>query len=406
MRISRILLPFIALIFLSSLTSTDDLNRIKEIHNAIITLDSHLDTPLNLLDPGFDISKRHTSEEAKLDIPKMKEGGLDAAFLAVFLSQKQRTPENTEKSYLKANQIIDSIQNAVTNNSNDLEIGLRSEDINTILAKNKKAIYLGLENGFPIGKDINRVEEFYNRGIRYITLSHTLNNDICDSSTDEAEHNGLSNFGVEVVKEMNRLGMMVDVSHISDEAFYNVLEITETPVIASHSSVRSLCDHPRNLTDDMIKALAENSGVIQICLLSEYIVAADTTTENYRLKEELRIKYNNYQFKNEAEQKQAWSDWYAINRNFPIDKATVKQAVDHIDYVVNLVGIDYVGVGSDFDGGGELADCQDVSQFPNITAELFRRGYSEQDIAKIWGQNFLRVFSQIEKYQSEIDENI
>ena len=396
MNLIRFWLPALAFVILASLTYVKFSEKSRSLHEQISKLDSHLDTPLNLLDEGFNISERHEAKDSKFDIPKMKEGDLDAAFFAVFLSQKLRTEENTEASYVKAHRIIDSIEIMAKRYDNDLVLAYKASDLSNIKNENKRAIYIGMENGFPLGTKLNRVEEFYNRGVRYITLSHTLNNDICDSSTDEPEHNGLSSFGKDVVKEMNRLGMMIDVSHISDSAFYNVLSLSDAPVVASHSSVRSLCDHPRNLNDHMIKALAEKNGVVQICLLSDYIVAADTTTENYRLKEALRVKYNNYQFKTDEEKSQAWSAWHEIEMNYPTDKATVSQAVDHIDYVVNLVGIDYVGIGSDFDGGGGLADCRDISEFPNITAELVTRGYSKADIEKIWSGNFLRVFSSVE----------
>ncbi len=257
-----------------------------------------------------------------------------------------------------------------------------------------------MENGYPIGKDISRVEYFYNRGVRYVTLCHSTNNDICDSSTDSkgAEHDGLSDFGREVVQKMNELGMIIDVSHISDKSFYDVIELSKAPVIASHSSVRSLCNHPRNMSDKMIKTLASHNGVIQICLLGNYIKEADTTSMNFVKKRELKKKYNGYQYKNEAERDSAWAEWDRINQKYPQVLPTIADAVDHIDHVVKLVGVNYVGIGSDFDGsGGGLADCKDVSDYPAITEELLRRGYSREDIEKIWGENFRRVFKEIEK---------
>jgi membrane dipeptidase len=256
-----------------------------------------------------------------------------------------------------------------------------------------------MENGFPLSKDISKVKEFYRRGIRYITLCHSSNNDICDSSTDPdgPENNGLSAFGRDVVNEMNRLGMIIDVSHISDPSFYDVLKISRAPVIASHSSARSVCSHPRNLDDDMIRALAQHGGVIQICILGGYIVPEDTTSDNYIKRKELRLKYNNYKYRNDEERRTAWHAWDSININFPPVLPTVAQAVDHIDHVVKLVGVDFVGIGSDFDGGGGLADCTSVADYPRITAELLQRGYSESDITKIWGGNFMRVFREVEK---------
>jgi membrane dipeptidase len=194
--------------------------------------------------------------------------------------------------------------------------------------------------------------------------------------------------------------MIIDVSHISDKSFYDVIKLSDAPVIASHSSVRAICDHPRNMTDDMIKKLAAKGGVIQICLLGNYIREADTTSMNYIKKQELKKKYNGYQFSSDAERDSAWAEYSRINKQYPPKLPTIADAVDHIDHVVNLVGIDYVGIGSDFDGGGGLADCKDVSDYPKITEELLCRGYTEEEIAKIWGGNFLRVFKEIEKKKS------
>ncbi len=398
MKYDRFITSVFAFFLLTSLIISDKTSRAGKIHEAVITIDTHTDSPLNLMQPGFDFMQRHTADQAKVDLPKMEEGGLDAVFMAVFTNQMPRIPENTENSYKRANLIIDSIYSTVASNSDKLQLAYTSSDVLSIVNDKKKAIYIGMENGFPVGKDLSRVKEFYNRGVRYITLCHSSNNDICDSSTDEggAEHHGLSSFGRKVVKEMNKLGMLIDVSHISDEAFYDVLKISKAPVFASHSSVRALCDHPRNLSDQMIKDLASHGGVIQICILGAYIVPQDTTEQNYILKQKLKKKYHGYLFKDDAERKRAWAEWDEIDREYPPVLPSVNEVVNHIDHVVDLVGIDYVGIGSDFDGGGELSDCRDVSQFPNITEELFKRGYSEEDIAKIWGGNFLRVFKEVE----------
>jgi len=244
------------------------------------------------------------------------------------------------------------------------------------------------------------VKEFYNRGVRYITLCHSLNNDICDSSSDRkgAEHNGLSDFGSEVVKEMNKYGMMIDVSHISDKSFYDVIKLSKSPVIASHSSVRAIAHHNRNMTDDMIKALAANGGVIQICLLDVYIKDPDTTTIRYQKEKELnRIYETKYDSMTDEEKKELRNEWRSLREKYPNALPTVADCVDHIDYVKNLVGIEYVGIGSDFDGGGGVDGCADVSEFPNITAEMLKRGYTEDEIRKVWGENFFRVFEAVEK---------
>jgi membrane dipeptidase len=324
---------------------------------------------------------------------------VDAVFFGLFTSQRERTPENYDKAYRLTNRMIDSTYAAVSRDPRMVAMASSSEDIIRVSRQNKTAICLGMENGFPLAKDITRISEFYTKGVRYITLCHTSNNDLCDSSTDPmgSESNGLSSFGKDVVDEMNRLGMIVDVSHISDKAFYDVLALTKAPVIASHSSARALCDHPRNMSDDMLRALAKNDGVIQICILGDYIIAADTTTVNYNKHQQLKAKYNNWKFANDEERHRAWVAYDSIDAEFPPVLPTIAQAVDHIDHVVKVAGIDHVGIGSDFDGGGGLADCVDVAGYPKITEELLKRGYSEKDIDKIWGGNFLRVFRKVEE---------
>lgn len=369
------------------------------IHSKAFVVDTHTDTPSMLVNKGLDLGQKHSAPDSRVDYPRLRAGEVDAIFFALFTSQQERNDLNYQKAYDMANQMIVATSQSVAENKNQVEIAKNTDDGYLLEKKKKTAIYFGMENGFPIAKDLSRVEEFYDKGVRYITLCHSSNNDICDSSTDAVgpEHDGLSEFGEKVIAEMNRLGMIIDVSHISDAAFFDVIELSKAPVIASHSSVRSICDHPRNMNDDMIKALAGNGGVIQICILGNYIKAADTTSMNYIKKEQLRLKYNNWNYKSDDERKAAWSEWEAIDRAYPPVLPTIADAVDHIDYVRDLVGIDYVGIGSDFDGGGGLADCVDVADFPKITEELIKRGYSENEIAKIWGGNFMRVFSQIEK---------
>ena len=296
--------------------------------------------------------------------------------------------------------MIDATYNACKKYSEMAEVAITPDDAYRLENLGKRAIFIGMENGFPIGTDINRVKEFYDRGVRYITLCHSSNNDICDSSTDKkgAEYNGLSKFGEEVVNEMNRLGMMIDVSHISDKSFYDVIKLSKAPVIASHSSVRSIAHHNRNMTDDMIKTLAKNGGVIQICLLDDYIKDPDTTTVYYQKRKELNLIYDTkYDSLTDDQKKELRNEWRALKEKYPKPLPTVSDCVDHIDYVKNLVGIDYVGIGSDFDGGGGLDGCADVSEFPNITAEMLKRGYTEDEIRKVWGGNFFRVFKEVEK---------
>jgi membrane dipeptidase len=392
------MLPLMALPFYP-LRSQDLPAPIMKIHHRACVIDTHTDTPMALTDGSFDPALRNTAPDYRVDFPRLREGEVDAVFFAIYTAQRERTPENYERAYALANRMLDSTWRVVQRNSNVVQMAASRKDIMRIAAMHKTAICLGMENGFPLGKDISRVKEFYDRGVRYITLCHSSNNDICDSSTDKkgAEHNGLSSFGRDVVTAMNQSGMMVDVSHISDKAFYDVLEVSKAPVIASHSSVRAICDHPRNMSDDMIRALAQNGGVIQICILGAYIEQEDTTSDNYVKLEALRVKHNDWNFKDEQERREAWRAYDSINTRFPPVLPAIARAVDHIDHVVRLAGIDHVGIGSDFDGGGGLADCTDVADFPKITAELVKRGYSRSDIAKIWGGNFLRVYKAVEK---------
>ena len=389
---------------LMSSVSDKELKKLEKkahrIHEKCLTVDTHCDTPMLMIKPDFNVRNENESPKSRVDLPRMKKGGLDAMFFAVFTGQKPRTPENYNQTYKLAHQMLDSIHAMLKQNSDLATLALRADDLAHIEKTGKRAIYIGMENGFPIAKDLSRVEEFYKLGVRYITLCHSYHNDICDSSSDSkpAEHNGVSDFGKQVISEMNRLGMMVDVSHASDKSFFDVLELSKAPIIASHSSVRAIAQHNRNMTDEMIRKLAQKDGVIQICLLDEYIKNPDTTSVKFQRMKKLHQIYRTQKDKmSDAEKENLFKEWSEVQAMNPEDMPNVKNLCDHIDHVKNLVGVDYVGIGSDFDGGGGLRDCADVSQFPNITMELLRRGYSETEIRKIWGGNLLRVFREVEK---------
>jgi membrane dipeptidase len=369
--------------------------RADKINSSILTVDTHCDTPMELTSYNIDLGKLNS--EGSVDFPRMKIGGLDAEFFAVFIGQGLRNDSAFNAVHIKTLKTLDAIDKSVVNNSSAAEIALTPDDAYRIKKSGKSIVFIGIENGYAIGKDITRIKEYYDRGVRYITLSHSKNNDICDSSTDRLgpENNGLSPFGEDVVREMNIIGMMIDVSHISDEAFYDILKITKVPVIASHSSCRALCESPRNLTDDMLFALKENGGVIQICLLSNYLQTPEPNPELDAKLKELSEKYGNYNLLSEADKKASRTEGDAIRAKYE-KLATVKDAVDHIDHVVQVIGIDYVGIGSDFDGGGGIEGCCTVAEMKNITIELLRRGYTKSEIEKIWGGNIMRVMKEVQ----------
>lgn len=366
----------------------------ERIHSRILTVDTHCDTPMDMVRSDFDLGVKH--KEGCVDFPRMKEGGLDAEFFAVFTSQGTRNDSAYNSVYKDAIEVLNTIHRNVEYNSGVAAIATSAEDAYRLKKAGRIAVFIGIENGYPVGNDISRIVEFYKLGARYITLAHTKNNDICDSSTDPAgqEYNGLSTFGKEVVKEMNRIGMMIDVSHISDKSFYDVIDLSKAPVIASHSSCRALCETPRNLSDDMLLALKKNGGVIQICILSEYIKTPDPNPElDSRLKE-LRAKYGDYDSLSDEKKREARAEYRAIQDKYE-KLATVKDVVDHIDHVVQVIGINHVGIGTDFDGGGGVEGCRTVADMKNITIELLRRGYSKTEIEKIWGGNTMRVLKEV-----------
>jgi len=400
MRLKNNLL-FLFGISLILLSCNQDLEKkANKIHDDIISIDTHTDTPLNFLDTTFDVGKWNDFEttRTRVDFPRMKAGRLDGVFMAVFIGQGPRTVEGNQKAKSRALEIFSALHEKVNLYPEQAEIALNSEDIYRIKKTGKSTVYIGVENGYPIGTDISNIKEFYDLGARYITLCHTKNNDICDSSTDDKgpEYNGLSAFGEDVVKEMNRLGMLVDVSHISDSSFFDVLKLTNMPVIASHSSVRAICDNARNFSDNMLFAIKENGGVIQICILSDYIKTPLPYPERDSVFQALREKYNHFEGLSEVEYQEAVKEWRATDKLYPKELATVSDVVDHIDYVVNTIGIDYVGIGTDFDGGGGVTGCMDDSEMKNITVELLKRGYNKEEIGKIWGGNFLRIFKEVE----------
>jgi len=327
----------------------------KSIHRKYLVVDSHCDTPIKFTD-GIDIGKRN--RELKVDLPKMEEGLIDAVFMVAYLPQGERTVEHSARATQKAIDILYAISEQVENNRHRAGIAYTEEDLLRLKSEKRKGIFFGIENGYAIGKELSNIALFKQMGVGYITLCHNGSNDICDSSQGETEHNGLSDFGRQVVMEMNRQGIMVDVSHTSEKSFFDVMEISQHPVIASHSSARAVCDHPRNLTDEQLKALAQNGGVVQICLYPAFLSRKSS--------------------------------------------ATISDAVQHINHIVKLIGIDHVGIGSDFDGDGPsfLIGCRATNELINLTVALLRQGYSEEDLRKLWGANILRVLGYVQHHKT------
>ncbi|MDA7774063.1 dipeptidase [Pseudomonadales bacterium] len=374
--------------------------RALEIHDRVLTMDTHADTPLRMIEPGFDMSVRHDPNESgsKVDYPRMIEGGLDSIFFAAFVAQNIRDDEGDGRAKALALQMIDAIIESTVANSDTVGLALTPNDAIELEKQGKRAVYIAIENGYPIGSDLANVELFYNKGVRYITLVHSTNNDLADSSTDSkgSEHEGLSLFGEEVVKEMNRLGIMIDVSHASDDVFYDTIAISKAPIIATHSNARAVTEHKRNMSDDMLKTIAEHGGVVQLTMLASYLRTAPENLERNAAIAAARANMKSPSEMTDDDRAAMRQTLNEINQKFPNPPATVQHAVDHIDHIVSVAGINHVGIGCDFDGGGGIEGVFDASEVMNITIELVRRGYSEEEIGKIWSGNLLRVFREVQ----------
>ncbi len=380
-------------------------DRAKLIHEEVLTLDTHVDIlndkyATEAHDPGID------NPRLKCDLVKMNKGGVDGVFLAAYVRQRKRNAEGYKNAYESAMGQLKAICRLTEKMYPErCELATSPDDIERIAQSGKRAIMIGIENGFAIGKDLSKVERLYNLGARYITLSHNGHNDICDSCNPretlgdkKTEHNGLSKFGEKVVSEMNHLGVMVDVSHISVESFYDVIKVSNAPVIASHSGCRALADNSRNLYDEQLKTLAKNGGVIQIVTVSGFLKLG--SSQYRKAMSDLKKELDDGSITTEQflEKKKDLDAKYL--------SANLEDFVDHIDHAVKIAGIDHVGIGSDFDGGGGVPGFNDHSEALNVTIELLRRGYSEEDISKIWGANLLRVWREVEKVAEELQKRL
>ena len=392
-------------------TETEEqlVQRALEIHKRVLTLDTHADTPLRMIAPGFDMAERHDPNEtgSKVDYPRMKEGDLDAIFFAAFVAQDIRDDAGNTRAKALCLQMIDSVIASTERNSDIVGLALNPDDAYALEKEGKRAIYIGIENGYPIGNNLANVEEYYNKGVRYITLVHSSNNDLADSATDSngTEHDGISEFGSKVVSEMNRLGIMVDVSHGNDSVFYDAVKLSKAPIIASHSNARAVTDHQRNMTDEMLKLMAENGGVVQLTMLADYLREAPPNAARDSAFAALRANMKSISEMTDEERAELRKSFQELNEKFPNPPATVEHVADHIDHIVKVAGIDHVGIGCDFDGGGGIEGVFDASEVMNITIELVRRGYSEEEIAKIWGGNLIRVFKEVQTVATEIQSS-
>ena len=319
----------------------------RRIHSRVLTLDSHCDTPM-FFDQDIHFDRRE--DKILVDLHKMTEGHLDASIMVAYLPQGERNEETYQRVTAHTHKLLDGIEGLIATNSQYIGLAQTPDDLYRLKHEGKKAIMMGIENGYAIGHDLSLVEKFRQRGIVYMTLCHNGDNDICDSARGHAEHGGLSDFGREVVKDMNRVGMMVDLSHAAESSFWDALKTSSVPIVCSHSSCRALCDHPRNLTDEQMKALAEAGGVMQVTFYNGFL-----RTDG---------------------------------------QATIEDAVRHINHAVEIMGIEHVGIGTDFDGDGGVPGIANASELINLTRLLRQVGYSPAQLRLLWGENFLRVMRQ------------
>jgi membrane dipeptidase len=369
--------------------------RAKQLHERAIVVDSHDDTTQRLVfDKAFNLAARN--KNGNIDIPRMREGGLDALFFSIWVPSDVTGPPAVKRALDQ----IDAVREAVRTNPNDLALATTAAEVRKAAADHKIAALMGMEGGHMIDDDLRLLRVYAALGVRYMTLTHFKNNNWADSSTDKAAHNGLTAFGKDVVREMNRLGVVVDISHVSDKTFQDALEVSKAPVMASHSSVRAIANHPRNMTDDMMRALARNGGVMMInyhaaFLSEEFRVASEKKSGNVvEAMAAMSKKCGGNEACTTLEGERI--DHEAMAKG-ELPKVTWEKIVEHIDHAVKVAGADHVGLGSDFDGATMPLGMEDASKLPKLTDALLKKGYSEADIAKILGGNILRVMEQVER---------
>ena len=400
-------------------TAGDLVARARGIHERVITLDTHVD-----INPGnFRVGQPNYKDRlnTQVNVAKMEEGGLDAAFLIVYVGQNPSfTSEAYARAYNQAIEKFDAIHRLVDSIAPDrVALARTADDVRRISAQGKKAILIGVENGYPIGDDITRVKTFYDRGARYLSMAHNGHSQLSDSNTGERDGkwqwNGVSPLGEQVIGELNRWGIMVDISHPSKQSMMRTLQLSKAPIIASHSGVRAICNHSRNLDDEQLKALAKNGGVAQLVAFDAYVKerAPDSPARTQAIAA-LRAEFGltggglgaGAIQQLPADKRSDFQRRLAeLNRQFPPPpRATVADFVNHIDYAVKLIGIDHVGISSDFDGGGGVEGWSDATETFNVTLELVRRGYTEAQIGKLWSGNLLRVLTDVQRVARELQQ--
>jgi membrane dipeptidase len=372
----------------------DVVERARKLHFSSLVLDTHDDTTQRFFSKSYDLGKRNP--EGHVDIPRMREGGMDAVFFSIWVDGRTMGSPAVQQALDQ----IDAVVESVHRYSMDLALARTADEVRRARAKGRIAVLMGLEGGHMIGNDIRVLRMFGALGVRYMTLTHFYNNEWADSSTDKPVHNGLTDFGKEVVREMNRQGILVDISHVSDKSFYDALEVSKAPLIASHSSCRAISNHPRNMSDQMIRDLAARGGVIQInydksfldqAYKDAYEGAVGTVVSSM---EEITKSCGD---DNECANREMSRRERLLTEQGKLPHVSWEKIVEHIDHVVRLVGADHVGLGSDFDGASMPDGMEDCSRLPKITEALLRKGYSENDIRKVLGLNLLRVLDQAEQ---------
>jgi membrane dipeptidase len=375
--------------------------RAMKLHFSSIVVDTHDDTTQRFLDGKFDISERYS--DGSIDLPRMREGGLSAIFFSIWIPSKITGAGAVNRAIEQ----IEAVRAQVNFHPKELVLATTAAEVRAARKEGKIAALMGVEGGHMINSDLDVVRKFADLGVRYMTLTHSRNNEWADSSTDKPAHNGLTDFGKDVIREMNRLGIMVDISHVSDKTFYDALEISKAPMIASHSSCRSLCDAPRNMTDQMMKDLAAKGGVIQInyhvgFLSQEFRNAEKAHPEiNKAIGEEVQKRCGNNEACQLLEGDRLTREYVERGKLPRVDWTKI---IEHIDHAVKVAGVDHVGLGSDFDGANMPYGMEDATKLPKITEALLRKGYSEGDVRKILGENTLRVMAEAERVSQELSK--